>query len=154
MPTRVPLSQLRSSGGQFASANGVVWRGLDVIANNINRRGTTLNKSRRDAMERLAQQMEAWARTNATWSDRTGDARRKLQGIAIHNEGAQTSTAYISHGVDYGFWLETMKSGEFAIIMPTILHFSGMVFATVVEVDSFDSILTAVYQGGDGDIGL
>lgn len=142
--SRIRLSPSRG-GTSGLSSPGIVWRGLEVMANNINKRGKTLNITRKLAMERIAKNMETYAKEHAPWQDRTGDAREYLQGFAQHDEGEQTSTAYLSHGVPYGLWLEIMNGGEFAIIIPTILAFQSQVLSTVVQVDSFSSLLAQVY---------
>lgn len=139
----VPMKRVFGS-----SRPGVVWRGLDVLAENINRRGKTLNRTRRNAMDRLAEEMETWAAANAPWKNRTFRARTTLEAFALHDEANYISTAYISHGVPYGIFLETMNSGQYAIIEPTIQHFSGRFLSRVVELDSFDGIFNSMY-GGD-----
>lgn len=146
MPNLVPFSQLRGSGGRFTERNqGIMWTGLDVIANNINRRGKTLNASRKRTMEKMARDMEAYAKANAPWKDRTHDARDRLQGVAVHDDRKEISTAFLGHGVGYGFYLETMQGGRFQIIMPTIQHFGKRVLSTVNEYDTADSVIERMY---------
>lgn len=65
-----------------------------------------------------AKKMESEAKTSAIWEDRTGAARQRIngswkwQGNIIRIE--------LSHGVDYGIWLELCNEGKYAIITPTI----------------------------------
>lgn len=139
-----PMTAIR--GG--SRNGGIVWRGLDVLANNINRRGITLNRTRKLAMERLATEMEEYAKENAPWTDRTTDAREGLQAQAIHDDSRQSSTVWLGHGVEYGLWLELLNGGEFAIVLPTIEHYQDLVMAKVVEYDSFGSILSQMSFGG------
>jgi hypothetical protein len=82
-------------------------------------------------MERGANEMEDYARQNAPWSDRTGAARAGLS--AEVNYDLTEIDIILSHGVDYGFWLEVIQDGEYAILMPTIealgpkiLHEAGL----------------------------
>jgi hypothetical protein len=66
----------------------------------------------------FAQRVEAYAKANASWEDRTGDARAGLTA-----EGRQRLVAYyidLYHTVDYGIWLEVRWSGKYAIIIPTL----------------------------------
>lgn len=72
---------------------------------------------RRIAYEQAAE-MEAYAKTNAPWQDRTGAARASLS--ATVEETGPIGTIVLSHGVDYGIWLEVANGGRFAIIAPTI----------------------------------
>jgi len=71
---------------------------------------------------RLAQQnaaeMEAWAKQNAPWQDRTGAARAGLS-ARVEGDGG-IGTIVLSHGVDYGIWLEIANGGRYAIIAQAI----------------------------------
>lgn len=71
-----------------------------------------------DEFNKAASQLEAEARNNAIWDDRTGNARAGLN-AQVTNEEHAVSLA-LAHGVDYGFWLEVIQNGRFAIIMPTL----------------------------------
>lgn len=70
------------------------------------------------AMEHVAQEAEDYARSNAPWEDRTGDARAGLHADVESEGGVITLT--LSHDVDYGIFLELIENGKFAIIMPTL----------------------------------
>lgn len=66
----------------------------------------------------FAKRVEAYAKENAPWKDRTGEARRGLTA-----KGEQRLTQYtitLFHTMEYGLWLEVRWSGKFAIIRPTI----------------------------------
>lgn len=70
--------------------------------------------------EQGAQKLENNAKTNARWTDRTGNARGRLNGRV-----ERRSTYYrliLSHGVDYGIWLELAHERRFAIIDETIRY--------------------------------
>lgn len=63
-------------------------------------------------------EMVAYARENAPWRDRTGDAR---EGIDFSvDEDINNPTLYLFHTVSYGVWLEVRWNGEYAIIIPTL----------------------------------
>lgn len=68
----------------------------------------------RNLAEQNAQEMEAWAKANAPWQDRTGAAR---QGLHATVDG---TTITLSHGVPYGLWLEVANGGRYAIIAQAI----------------------------------
>lgn len=72
----------------------------------------------------LAEDMEAFARANAPWTDRTGDARGGLAGEAFADAG-QVGAAIV-HSVDYGIWLENRWENRYAIIGPTQRVFAGL----------------------------
>lgn len=58
--------------------------------------------------------MESYAKTNARWTDRTGNARQRLKGETRWEEAALI--AAISHNVDYGIWLELCNEKKYAIL--------------------------------------
>jgi hypothetical protein len=72
-----------------------------------------------------AQEVEDYAKANAPWEDRTGDAREGLTAESRH----QGVHHYIDlfHTVDYGIWLEIRWDGTYAIIEPTLQHFGPSV---------------------------
>lgn len=58
--------------------------------------------------------MERYAKNNARWTDRTGNARQRLKGSTRWEESALI--AAISHNVDYGMWLELCHGKKYAIL--------------------------------------
>jgi hypothetical protein len=67
----------------------------------------------------FAGRVQAYARENAPWTDRTGAARAGLTA-----QGQQRLFQYrifLYHTVDYGIWLEVARNGKYAIIVPTII---------------------------------
>lgn len=69
------------------------------------------------------------ARENAPWDDQTGDARSGLDASIDEHGGEYVVTLY--HSVDYGQWLETIQSGRYAIIMPTIEKYAAEIQRTI-----------------------
>lgn len=65
-------------------------------------------------LQEQAAEMEAWAKANAPWQDRTGAARAGLHATVEGN------AITLAHGVDYGLWLEIANQGKYAIIAPAI----------------------------------
>lgn len=85
--------------------------------------GMTKLQSRFDAavhmkMQQYASDLQSYAQRNARWTNRTGEARRRLRGSyqSVHNG----YRLVLSHGVDYGIWLELAHEKRFAIINETI----------------------------------
>lgn len=68
---------------------------------------------------RLATDAEALMKRNASWKDRTGNARKGLYAI-VGRDGTFVFVE-LGHGkgIHYGIWLENRWNGRFAIIMPT-----------------------------------
>ena len=84
-----------------------------------------------DAIYRLAvvfaAKMEGYARLNAPWRNRTGDARRGLIGWAVRE--ATRVVLYLAHTVFYGPFLEkgTSKMRPYPIILPTMeMHYAEL----------------------------
>lgn len=66
----------------------------------------------------VSKKMENHAKTNYNWTDRTYQASRKLKG-SWQWQG-NVIRVELSHGVDYGVWLEFCNEKRYAIIKPTI----------------------------------
>ena len=66
----------------------------------------------------VAKKLEASAKANRPWTDRSGRARQSLNGDSewVGNKVRVS----LSHGVDYGIWLELCNEGKYSVIMPTI----------------------------------
>lgn len=58
------------------------------------------------------------AKENRKWTDRTGQARARLNSTV--SATASGYRIYLAHGVDYGIWLELAHGKRFAIIPQTI----------------------------------
>ncbi len=87
------------------------------------KKGLSLLESKTNAgikafAETGAIKMQAYAQSHAPWTDRTGDARKRLHGSA-QNRG-DVIRIQIAHGVEYGIWLELAHEKRFAIIPDTI----------------------------------
>lgn len=68
--------------------------------------------------ETQAKSLEGYAKEHRPWTDRTGDARKRLTGYVT-----ETNTGYritLAHGVNYGLWLELAMEKRYAILEPTI----------------------------------
>ena len=68
--------------------------------------------------ETQAKNLEGYAKENRPWTDRTGDARKRLTGYVTEIENGYRIN--LAHGVDYGIWLELAMEKRFAILEPTI----------------------------------
>ena len=75
--------------------------------------------------------MEGYAKSNAPWTDRTGHARQSLHG-GVDVRGDQ-QVLYLSHGVDYGIWLELAHGGNYAIVGPTADAHLPRIRRTVID---------------------
>lgn len=73
---------------------------------------------------------ETYARLNAPWTDRTGNARAGL--MAQHDKVPMVSHSLtVYHTMPYGVWLEVRWSGRYAIIGPTLVAISEELSANI-----------------------
>jgi hypothetical protein len=72
--------------------------------------------------ERYANEIETWMKSNAVWTDQTGDARRELysETFGLTNEAV---VIILGHGVDYGVFLELANAGRYSVIFPAMDYF-------------------------------
>jgi hypothetical protein len=97
------------------------------LLNNIGNVEEKIKKALLLITETVALKMEAWAKDNAEWTDRTGDARKWLKGTA-HWENASELVASISHTMEYGVWLELAHDRKFAILERAIDQYKDELF--------------------------
>lgn len=68
--------------------------------------------------ETQAKSLEGYAKENRPWTDRTGDAKKRLTGYVTDIPNGYRIN--LAHGVDYGIWLELAMEKRFAILEPTV----------------------------------
>lgn len=124
------IERLRGGDGRFVERGaGIEWRGITLLSEYYASRGVKMHEYRIATADALAREMEAYARDNAPWQDRTGDARASLKAVAIH--APEISTVYLGYGSEifYAFYLENyVYSGvSYAIIEPTIREFEPVI---------------------------
>jgi hypothetical protein len=80
-------------------------------------------------LEDLQDEIREYAQQTAPWADRTGAAREGLE-TDVYRDGSEV-VLELYHTVDYGIWLETIQSGAFAVIMPTLETYADRVMRAV-----------------------
>jgi len=93
-------------------------QGLNTVIANLDKWLDRLLRLIYDIAQENAPELEAYAKENAVWTDRTGHARQSLNGSATQD--AIQTLLILAHGVDYGKWLELAHSGKYAILLRTI----------------------------------
>ena len=76
-----------------------------------------------------AARLEDFAKVNRPWTDRTGNARRTLEGVAgFSGARGKKPGGVFSVGIEghmpYSVFLELGFDGRFAILAPTVRHFA------------------------------
>lgn len=80
--------------------------------------------------KRYAPEIENWMKSNAPWTDRTGNARQTLH-TEVEEVVNEMISLVLSHGVEYGKYLELSHGGRFAIIGPALDYFAPKMWADV-----------------------
>lgn len=88
-----------------------IYKSLDALPERLEK---SLNKYGKT----VSKQLEAEAKKNRKWIDRTGHARQRLQGGSELRPGKLI--IYLQHGVDYGIYLEFAHEKKYAIVYPTL----------------------------------
>jgi hypothetical protein len=76
--------------------------------------------------------VESHAKTNAPWTDQTGNARQGLRAEAFRESDNMGIVLY--HQVPYGIWLELANGGKYAIIDETIGVMGPQVMASLERI--------------------
>jgi len=101
------------------SANTTRWAGVDGILSAM----TEYENRTRYAVNQVAVYfsgvLEAYAKENASWEDQTGNARQTLTSY-VADLSQNTVVLYLSHGVEYGIYLEVCHGGAYQILWPSI----------------------------------
>lgn len=82
-------------------------------------------------LQNWAGQLEGHAKGHAPWTDRTSHARQGLHAGA--EENGDEFILYLSHGVEYGLWLELAHGGNYAIVEPTMDTHLARIRSTVLD---------------------
>lgn len=126
--------QVRDVGGRFAGGWGFAWQGLQMVAENLEEYAVQKIDDLHGSVERLKDEMVAYAKENAPWRDRPDEergedshlphAREAIQGAVVWTDDTHF-TIFLGHGKEiyYGVWLEVRWGGKYAIILPTIERF-------------------------------
>jgi hypothetical protein len=117
------LGQIRGYDGRFLSGGtGFHIVGLDKVMHNLRRRGEAIKNIPVRALQPLSVEALDYMQINASWTDRTGEARRTLKSDVTVDKNDE-ATLWLMHGVYYGWYLETMQGGRFNILERTINEF-------------------------------
>mgnify|MGYP000857376050 FL=1 len=127
-----------------ASKPGVRWETPpSALAQAVERYGDRVLTAVAAVAQLVATEMQNQAKADATWTDRTGNARTGLFGTSEADFARHVVTIYLSHGavIDYGIWLElaggsegSPGSGRYAVIMRTMEAHYGDLMSMLNEI--------------------
>lgn len=93
-----------------------------------------IHKAVKQLIDRYAPDVEAWMKTNASWTDRTGNARQSLK-TEVDEVINEMVTLFLSYGepgeIEYAIYLELSHGGNYAIIGPALDYFAPRIWADV-----------------------
>lgn len=95
------------------------WEGADDVKRNMSDYEGKVYHAVAQVAKYFAPIVETYAKQNAPWTDQTGNARQSLHAY-VDELSTTVARLYLSHGRDYGVYLETANSGRYAIIWPTL----------------------------------
>lgn len=108
------------------------------LSNNLERFDEVMQAQLKVVGDTISKKMETYAKANHPWTNRTASAQNKLKGSykVTDNE----LDIMISHGVDYGYYLETRTdfNGKYQILEK----------ARDSEVNNFKNMLRTMNLGG------
>lgn len=115
----------------MASSAGIVWKTPPIrLVGRLDDYRERLWQAIGMLADLFAARMEAFAKTHAPWTDRTGAARQSIRGFAVKQ--ATSVVIWLVGGVDYFVHLEfgTRVMVPRPIIMPTLeAHYSQIMQA-------------------------
>ena len=88
----------------------------------LDRYGENVAASLIDTLSHSAENMEIYAKANRPWTDRTGNARRTMEGVFARD--GDRFTAGVEGHMPYSVFLELGFDGRYAILAPTVRHFA------------------------------
>ncbi len=95
------------------------WRGDSQMLGRFDEYNRRVNQAIHAVANYFAPVMETYAKENAIWTDRSANARQGLHGW-VEELASDVVSIWLSHGVEYGLWLEVAHQGRYQIIWPTL----------------------------------
>jgi hypothetical protein len=101
------------------SSSNFQWQGADEMIRRLQEYQNRIQWAVKQVALYWSAVFEEYAKREAKWVDRTGNARQSLHAYVV--ELSQDSVRlFLSHGVQYGLFLEVRWAGRLGIIYPTI----------------------------------
>lgn len=98
---------------------GIELIGVQSVVDKLGETMESVKKAGAMAVQMAGAECVVYAKHNAPWTDRTGNARR-----SIHQESsADGMEAMVGIGMPYGKYLELNHGGKYRIIHPTVFSY-------------------------------
>ncbi|QGJ90058.1 hypothetical protein HWC80_gp017 [Mycobacterium phage Indlulamithi] len=117
----------------MASNPRVQFTGVGALANSIQQHDLKVKRVIAGQFLYAKDEAVGFAKLNAPWTDRTGNARAGIHGdVKVINQG-EAFELLLAHTVYYGIWLEVRFSGRYAILMPTINYIGALLLQRIAS---------------------
>lgn len=116
----------------MARKTRVTWVGKDEMIRRVGLYGEAIKATTLKVLEYYAPQVEAQAKQDAPWTDRTANARQTLFAQAME-VSKDVVSLYLSQKMDYGKWLELANGGKYQIVLPTLESFYNEIMQTIQD---------------------
>lgn len=84
----------------------------------LDRYGENVAASLIDTLSHSAENMEIYAKANRPWTDRTGNARRTMEGVSARD--GDRFTAGVEGHMPYSVFLELGNGGRYSVLQETV----------------------------------
>ncbi|AMB17234.1 hypothetical protein SEA_WEISS13_20 [Mycobacterium phage Weiss13] len=106
--------------------------GIDQMALAMKEHDQKVKRAMAFEFKRAEPLATSYAKKNAPWTDRSGNARAGLHAKARSIDAGNAFDLTMAHSVFYGIFLETRWSGKYAILLPTI-NYIGKILMQRIE---------------------
>lgn len=113
------------------SSPAVTFSGVDKLAQAIGQHDKTVKRAIAYRFQKAKPESEDYAKANAPWTDRTGNARAGLHATVSSEESGNIFELLMAGSVFYQVFLETRWNGKYAILMPTINWIGAKIMAEI-----------------------
>jgi hypothetical protein len=104
----------------------MTWpKGEDTLTKNLGTFDSRMQHVVTGVLEYAKPEATTYAKENAPWTDRTGNARKGLHSGTDYGPG--WAELYIAHSMYYGIFLEVCNSGKYRIIEPTVRYIGDLI---------------------------
>ena len=91
------------------------------VVRNLNKFEGNVKSAAKVALRLTGAQTVNYAKSNAPWTDRTGNARQSIH--EEFNEDSGTYSSSVGIGAEYGVYLELSNGGRFRIVDPAVFTY-------------------------------
>lgn len=93
--------------------------GMDSVLQNLASLKQRLREAAASASEEIAALLEAYAKTNAPFTDQTGNLRQSISGSA-QQTAKDVYTIILAAGMNYGMFVELLHEQKYAFLWPAV----------------------------------